>query len=170
MKNFTENELSFWNALENDYEIRGDKSFIATMFLSSLNKDSKIEKKLKKMFEGMYQKIFDNSDLLLSSIDSCFVGKYEDTFWGTDSEGEIYGIGKEIQNLPYALLDRLGDVQDTEVVQNYFQKVLNIDYFEYLNSYRDFCKSFGLEYKENLDYIYEQSEEFNKLLDEMEGK
>ena len=43
MKNLTGEELNFWNALVNDYEIRKEKSFIKTMFLSSLNNNNKIE-------------------------------------------------------------------------------------------------------------------------------
>lgn len=170
MKNLTGEELNFWNALVNDYEIRKEKSFIKTMFLSSLNNNNKIEIKLHKLFDNSYEEVFSQSDLLLSSIDSCIVGKYKDTFWGTDSEGEIYGMGCEIQNLPYLLLDRLGDINDITSIKNYFNNVLEIDYLIYLQEYKNFCKSFGLEYKGDTNLIEKQSEKFNQLLDDLDSR
>lgn len=164
MKNLNRKELEFYEALVEDYKIRSDKSFIKTMFLSSVNHNNKIEFKLKKIFETSYDKFFKDSDLLFSSIDSCIIGKYNNFYWATGSEGELYPVGTEIQNLPYILINNLVDINDFDSIKNYFEDALNVDYFEYLKEYKEFCKSFGFEYKEDLELIEKQSEGFNNLL------
>lgn len=94
---------------------------------------------------------------MLSSIDSCIIGKYNNYYWVTGSEGELYYAGQEIQNLPSLLLNNIGDNEDR---YNYFKNVLNVDYNEYIQKYKEFCKLFSFEYKEDLELIETQSEEF----------
>lgn len=168
MKYLTEKELAFYEALIKDYQIRGDKSFIKTMFLSSFNFNNKIELKLKKLFENSYSKFFIESDLLFSSIDSCIIGKYKNFYWATGSEGELYSVGREIQNLPYLLINNLGDINDIFLIKTYFKNILNIDYLKCLKEYKEFCTSFDLEYHEDLNYITQQCEEFNTLIKNLE--
>ena len=49
------------------------------------------------------------------SVNSCYIGKYKETFWGTGSEGEIFGLGKEIQNIVFPLIFLgFGDVKNKE--------------------------------------------------------
>lgn len=105
------------------------------------------------------------------SVNSCYIGKYKNTFWGTGSEGEVFGLGKEIQNIVFPLIfSGLDDVTDKEEkisVCEYFKNHLSLDYDNYINTYRNFCKNLGYEYKEDLNLISQQSEEFEKMLDDL---
>lgn len=83
MKNLTKNELLFWNALVDDFQIRKDKSFLSVMFLTTLDSETNLLKEFRENSEGLYVHFLMQSDLLFYSVDGCFVGKYKDTFWGT---------------------------------------------------------------------------------------
>lgn len=102
----------------------------------------------------------------MALIDCCYVGKYKDNFWGTGSEGELYELGKEIQNIPFKLLHHIADIpEETNELVCYFSEILNVDYFVKLKEYKQLCKEFNLKYIENFDYIEKQSEEFNNYID-----
>lgn len=164
----TPKELIFIEALKNDLEINGEKSFIEILFQSSFKNEENMRIELDELFEGYYKYLFDNYDLIFEAIGLCYIGKYKDTFWGTGSEGEIFGLGKEIQNIVFPLiLSEIGQVsayQEKLEVEKYFKKYHNLNYDEYIQSYKDFCKSFGYEYQESLEVIQKQSEEFEKEL------
>lgn len=80
MKNLTHNELLFWNALVDDFQIRKDKSFLSVMFLTTLDSKTNLLKEFRENSEGLYEPLLKQSDLLFYSVDGCFVGKYKDTF------------------------------------------------------------------------------------------
>lgn len=168
MKNLTDKEINFLDALKKDYAINGDKSYIEVLFQAGFKANSEMKKDLNELYEGSYQELFNNSDLLFESIQCCYVGKYKDTFWGTDSEGGIFGFGKEIQNIAFSIIftevGQVTDVAEKPYVIEKFKNYFNLDYDLYIQSYKDFCKSFCLEYKENLELIEKQSEEFNEKL------
>jgi len=171
MKNLTEKELIFWNALIEDYQINKEKSFIECLFLGALIDKKEMKEELEELFEGSYNKLFNNSDLLMFSVNSCYIGKYKDTFWGTGSEGEIFGLGKEIQSIVFPIIySQYGQVTDLDEkisVCEYFKNHLNLDYDDYINTYKNFCKNLGYEYKEDLNLISQQSEDFEKELEEL---
>lgn len=169
MKYLTDKELDFFEALKKDYNINKDKSFISVLFCGWFKSEPDMRKDLIDLFDIQYKKLFNESDLLFESIQSCYIGKYKDTFWGTDSEGSVFGMGKEIQNIAFPIIfSELGQVTDTEEkkeVCNYFTNQLGLDYDDYILKYKKFCKSFGFDYKEDLELIEKQSEFFNNLLD-----
>lgn len=164
MKNLHGKELGFWNALVKDYNQRGDLSFLSIMFLSMTDSDEQLKNDFRFGSDGYYEPLLENSDMLLLSIDSCMVGKYKDTFWATDSEGELYPVGKKLHNLPYFLLDRCHNVTEDERIAEYHKVVFNVDYYQYREDYKNFCLSFGYVYTENFEFIDEGSEEFEEEL------
>lgn len=171
MNYLTDKELAFFKALKNDYEINKDKSFIDVLFCAWFKSDYEMRNDLNDLFNMSYKKLFNESDLLFESTQCCYVGKYKDTFWGTGSEGEVFGMGKEIQNIAFPIIfSEIGQVNDPEekiAVVDYFQNHLHLDYDDYIQKYREFCQSFGFEYKEDLELIEKQSEDFNNLLDSL---
>lgn len=171
MKNLTKNELIFFNKLKEDYLRNEKSSLIFTMFLADIKEEEKLRKELNSIFQGKYDEIIKNSDILMASIDCCYVGKYKNNFWGTGSEGELYGLGKEIQNIPFKLLRHIADIPDeTEDLVNYFSEILKVDYFIKLKEYNLLCEEFNLNYIEDFDYIEKQSEEFNELIDKLDNE
>ena len=115
MRYLTQKELVFWNALIEDYKINKEKRFIECLFLGALVDSKEMKEELEELFEGSYKELFNNSDLLMFSVNSCYIGKYKETFWGTGSEGEIFGLGKEIQNIVFPLIFLgFGDVKNKE--------------------------------------------------------
>lgn len=172
MKHLKEKEIKFIEALKKDKEINGEKSFMDILFQGSFECSEDMNTDLDDFFEGYYKKLFDNSDLIFESIGLCYVGKYKDTFWGTGSEGEIFGMGQEIQNIVFSLIfSEIGQViypNEKIEVEKRFKRYHNLDYNEYIQSYRDFCLSLGYEYKEDLDLIEKQSEDFEKELPSLE--
>jgi hypothetical protein len=171
MKYLTQKEILFLEALHKDYEKNGEKSFLEILFLGEISSYSKIKNELDNLFNSYYEKLFKESDLLIESVDCMYIGKYKDTFWGTGSEGEVFGLGKEIQNIAFFILKSYyGNVQDIEEKKDiceYFKNHLSLDYDDYINTYRNFCKNLGYEYKEDLDLISQQSEEFEKMLGDL---
>lgn len=79
MKNLTHNELLFWNALVDDFQIRKDKSFLSIMFLTTLDSETNLLKEFRENSEGLYEPLLMQSDLLFYSVDGCFVGEYKET-------------------------------------------------------------------------------------------
>lgn len=172
MKYLTEKEIKFMEALKKDLEAKGDKSFMNVLFQASFEDSETMKEALNELFEGTFRELFNSSDLIFEAIGFCYVGKYKDIFWGTGSEGEVFGMGKEIQNVVFPLIfAEIGQVtihQEKLEVEKYFKKYHNLDYDDYIQSYRDFCLSLGFEYKEDLDLIDSQSEEFEKELKNLE--
>ena len=168
MKYLTQKEILFLEALHKDYEKNGEKSFLEILFLGEISSYSKIKNELDNLFNSYYEKLFKESDLLIESVDCMYIGKYEDTFWGTGSEGEVFGLGKEIQNIAFfTLRSYYGNVQDIEEKKDiceHFKTHLGLDYDNYIDSYKSFCKNLGYEYKEDLELINQQSEEFESEL------
>lgn len=164
MKNLNGKELEFWNALVEDYNQRGDLSFLNIMFVSGTKSEKELIEEFREGSDGLYEPLLSQSDLLLFSIDSAMVGKYKDTFWVTGSEGELTSIGKKLYNLPFVLLEAIADINDEEKISKYFKNVFNIDYLEYKEKYKEFCLSFGFIYEESLKFIYEGRVEFEKEL------
>lgn len=103
MKYLNNKEIAFFEALKKDYDINKDKSFIEVLFCAGFKSHDEIKNDLNDLFYMSYKKLFNESDLLFESIQCCYVGKYKDTFWGTGSEGEVFGMGKEIQNVAFLL-------------------------------------------------------------------
>lgn len=136
------------------------------MYSGELSLNNVIRKQLNHLFNDSYKKLFDNSDLLIESIDSIYIGKYKETFWGTGSEGEVFGLGREIQNIALNLITfRYGDLESRrDDVEDYFRKYLDLNYDEYIQSYKDFCKDLGFEYQADMGLINKQSEDFEKEL------
>lgn len=171
MKYLTEKELAFLNALKKEQEINKEKSFMEVLFQASFIEPKKMKKDLDDLFQGYYENLFTNSDLIFESVNSCYVGKYKETFWGTGSEGEIFGLGQEIQNIVFPIIfSELGQVTDPEEkisVCQYFKDSLGLDYDKFIQSYRDFCSSFGYQYKEDLEFIQKQSETFEGELESL---
>lgn len=171
MRYLTEQELAFFEALKKDYESNKDKSFIDVLFCAWFKSDYEMKNDLNDLFTMSYKKLFNESDLLFESTQCCYIGKYKDTFWGTGSEGEVFGMGKEIQNIVLPIIfSEIGQVNDPEeklAVVDYFKNHLNLNYDEYIQKYKQFCQSFGFEYKEDLELIEKQSEDFNNLLDSL---
>ena len=115
MKYLTQKEILFLEALHQDYEKNGEKSFLEILFLGEISSYSKIKNELDNLFNSYYEKLFKESDLLIESVDCMYIGKYKDTFWGTGSDGEVFGLGKEIQNIAFFILKSYyGNVQDIE--------------------------------------------------------
>ena len=83
MRYLTQKELVFWNALIEDYKINKEKRFIECLFLGALVDSKEMKEELEELFEGSYKELFNNSDLLMFSVNSCYIGKYKETFWGT---------------------------------------------------------------------------------------
>lgn len=164
MKNLNSKELAFWNALINDWNIRLDKSFLSIMFLTTLENQDNLIKNFREVFEGFYEPLLENSDLLFYSVDGCFVGKYKNTYWGTGSEGELNSIGHRLYNLPYVLISNATDVEDEEKVINYYNSVYQINYNEYKKQYKEFCLSFGYVYEESFDFVLKGREDFDQDL------
>lgn len=172
MKYLIQEELRFIEELKKDLEANGDKSFIEILFQASFKAPEILKQDLDELFEGYFKKLFNDSDLIFESVNCRYIGKYGDTFYGTDSEGEIFGMGQEIQNLAFSIMcSYYGDVLDPEGkidVEKYFKNHLNLDYDEYIQSYKDFCLSLDYEYKESWDLMEKQSEEFEKELPSLE--
>lgn len=168
MNSLTQKEINFIELLKEDLKYRGRKSFIETMFLAEFAPPDKLKKDVLEMFNEYYLEIFNNSDFIMESIESCYIGKYKDHFWGTGSEGELYGLGKEIQNIPYNLIcSEIGDLSieknKIEAI-NYFKDCFDVDYDMQISKYKIFCESFGFNYVDNHDYIQNQVQEFNELI------
>lgn len=172
MKYLTEKEINFIEALKKDLEAKGDKSFMKVLFQASFEDSETMKEDLNEFFDGTFNELFNSSDLIFEAIGFCYVGKYKDIFWGTGSEGEVFGMGKEIQNVVFPLIfAEIGQVnipQEKLEVEKYFKKYHDIDYDDYIQSYRDFCASLGFQYKEDLDLIDSQSEDFNRILPSLE--
>lgn len=168
MKYLTKKESLFLEALYKDYENNGEKSFLEVLFLGEIGSYQKIKNELDDLFNNYYEKLFKESDLLIESVDCMYVGKYKDTFWGTGSEGEVFGLGKEIQNIAFFILrSYYGNVQDIEEKKDiceHFKTHLGLDYDNYIDSYKSFCKNLGCEYEEDLELIAKQSEQFESEL------
>lgn len=168
MKYLTEKELGFIEALKKDLEINGEKSFIKILWHGFFDSEEYLRKEIANVFNDYYVELFKNSDLIMESVNGLYIGKYKENFWGTGSEGEVFGLGKEIQNIAfYVVLTYYGQVLEPDEkvsVVEYFRNHLNLNYETYIQSYRDFCKSLGYEYKESLEIMEKQSEEFEKEL------
>lgn len=170
MSFLTKKEIAFIEALKKDFEKNGEKSFLEVLYSGELSLNNVIRKQLNHLFNDSYKKLFDNSDLLIESIDSIYIGKYKETFWGTGSEGEVFGLGREIQNIAFYLITfRYGDLESRrDDVEDYFKKYLDLNYDEYIQSYKNFCERLGFEYKESLDLMNKQSECFDNELPSLE--
>lgn len=164
----TQKEELFFNALKKENELNQEKSFLNLLFCATLKSENQLRKELVNLFENHYQEIFIKSDILFESIDCIYIGKYECTYWATNSEGELFGVGQEIQNIAFFILNSFfGDVlEEKEKINHYFKKSLNLDYESYIIQYTDFCQSLGLIYKEDFVLIENQSKEFNKQINE----
>lgn len=172
MKYLTEKEINFIEALKMDKQNNGNKSFLEILWHSGFEPEDELRKEIQDCFEDYYKELFNDSDIILFSIDGLYVGKYKDCFWGTGTECEVFGMGKEIQNIVLQIIDAYyGDVLDSETkedVKHYFKNNYNLDYDEYIQLYRDFCASLGFEYKEDWNLMTSQSEDFNKILPNLE--
>lgn len=164
MKNLHGKELIFWNALVEDYNKRGELSFLNIMFVSGTKSDKELKNDFRFGSDGYYEPLLEKSDMLLYSMESCMVGKYKDTFWATGSEGELYPVGKKLHNLPCVLLEAIGDINEDERIAEYHKVVFNVDYYQYREDYKNFCLSFGYVYTENFEFIDEGAEEFEEEL------
>jgi hypothetical protein len=165
MKNLHGKELDLWNALVNDYKHRGDLSFLNIMFVSGTKSEEELKTEFREGSEGLYEPLLAESDMLLFSMESSMIGKYKDTFWIKSSEGELNSIGKKLYNLPYVLLESVGDLNNEKNIAKYFKEVFNTDYFEYKKQYIKLCLSFGFKYEENINFVYEGRVEFEKQLE-----
>lgn len=169
MKYLTAKELLFWNSLLKDYYQREKQSFLYTLFLGISQSKKELTDSLFDMYSSKkYINFFNNSDLLLEIENGFYIGKYKDTFFEVDTEGCIYGIGKEIQNIPANIINnKIFDLDNIEELNLYFNQEYGLDYIKYINEYKYFCNSFDLEYKENLDLLNQQSEEFNQFINNL---
>lgn len=77
------------------------KKFPRNFISREISSYSKIKNELDNLFNSYYEKLFKESDLLIESRIVC-IGKYKDTFWGTILKGEVFGLGKEIQNIAFS--------------------------------------------------------------------
>lgn len=169
MKYLTDKELRFWNALINDYNIHQDKSFLNTLFLGFLQSNDDLKNSLLEMYSNpQFINLFNKSDLLLETKNGVYICKYKEFFYLADTEGEIRGVGKELQNIPANRInEEIRELTDIVDLEEYFKDEYNLNYENYIFKYKEFCKSFGLNYKEDLELIEKQSEDFNKLLNSM---
>lgn len=163
MKHLTTKEIAFLNALQEDNQINKDKSFLELLFIGELKNQKDIRTSLESLFAGYYSNLFNDSDLLIESVDCLYIGKYNEYFWGTGSEGEVFGLGQDICNMAFVLISSY--YGDKDVTIEYFKNHLGLDYHSYIQSYRDFCKSLGYDYKEDFNLIEKQSERFENILD-----
>ena len=169
MKHLTDKELKFWNALVNDYKINKEKSFINTLFLGFLQSGEDLKNSLIDMYSNpSFINLFNKSDLLLETQNGIYICKYKEFFYLADTEGDILGVGKELQNIPANRInEEIRELTDIDGLLEYFKDEYNLNYGNYIFKYKEFCKFFGLNYKEDLELIEKQSEDFNKLLNSM---
>lgn len=166
MKYLTDKELKFWNALIYDYDIHQDKSFINTLFLGFLQSNEDLKNSLFDMYSTPnFINLFNKSDLLLETQNGVYLCKYKEFFYLADTEGDIRGVGKELQNIPANRInEEIRELTDINGLIEYFKDEYNIDYKDYIEKYKEFCKSFGFEYNEDLSLIEKQSKDFDNLL------
>lgn len=169
MHNLTIKEINFINELKKDHNKNNDNSFLSILFLGEFKSYLIIKNELDDLFNNYYDNLFTESDLLIESVDCMYIGKYKNTFWGTGSEGEVFGMGQEIQNIAFFIIcsyyGNVKDIDEKKDVDEYFKKHLSLDYDDYIDSYRNFCLSLGFEYKEDLDLINQQSKDFENELE-----
>lgn len=163
MKHLTDKELKFWNALVNDYKINKEKSFINTLFLGFLQSGEDLKNSLIDMYSNpSFINLFNKSDLLLETQNGIYICKYKEFFYLADTEGDIRGVGKELQNIPANRInEEIRELTDIDGLIKYFKDEYNLNYKDYIGKYKEFCKLFDFEYKEDLNLIINQSKEFN---------
>jgi len=159
----TSAEEKFLERLRKNRNEEGDKSFLSLLFSATIPNQDTAMKRLISLFGDKYNEIFKNSVILFEAEDAIYVGKYKDVFWGTWSEGEFYFCAKEIQNVCSSIRDcLLGTVDDPdykEEIIEYFREQFNLDYDEYIKTYKLFCTEQGLKYDE-VNTIYEDDEAY----------
>lgn len=161
-------EQRFLTALHEDYKIRSDKSFLSVMFFATDGKN--ISEGLESLFEGSkLNAIIDDSDIIIESSDALYIGKYKYCFWGSGSEGEIFSMGTKLHQLPYDIICLSYNYEEEkEEVLERLKRNHQIDYLQYVEDYKVFCRKFGWKYIEECEAPSSITEAFNNLVESIQ--
>lgn len=90
MKYLNNKEIAFFEALQKDYEINKDKSFIEVLFCAGFKSHDEMRNDLNNLFNMSYKKLFNLSDLLFESAQCCYVGKYKEDLELIEQQSEDF--------------------------------------------------------------------------------
>lgn len=158
----TEIEINFIAELNNEYLKNHKLSFMHILFCSCADKQNNLmENALNGVYNKKHRKIIQQSDIILRTQDSFYLGKIDEHFWLYSNEGELWGAGKEIQNTCNLIRDVFYfPLDDKSIIDDMFERNGFGSYDSVSSDYSQFCSSLGFAFNDNEAYWDAQAEDF----------